>query len=165
MSLTPFIARERVVRTLMNWHPRYRRGEGSVAELAGHVVLLGYGRSGPRILDALDRDQVPVVVIDEDAVVIRKLAARGIHCIQGDAADLKTLQKANASRARAVLVLLRQGRDARFVMQHLCGQDTRVFVRTMEPDEAVSVEACGGIPIRAEKEAAAQFVEWLRLNP
>ncbi|HKJ90328.1 MAG TPA: cation:proton antiporter, partial [Oceanipulchritudo sp.] len=73
MTLTPFIAREKVVRKLMTWHPRYNRGEKKVAEMSGHVVLLGYGRSGARMLDALEREKVPLVVIDEDAVLIRKL--------------------------------------------------------------------------------------------
>ncbi len=98
-----------------------------------------------------------MVVIDEDAVVIRRLAAKGIHCVQGDAADLETLRKANVQNARAILVLLRQSRDAQFIMQHLSSLKAKVFVRTMEPNDAISVEAHGGIPIRAETAAAVQF--------
>ena len=105
----------------------------------------------------LKKNNVPVVVIDEDAVVIRRLAARKIHCVQGDAADLETLRKANVQNARAILVLLRQSRDAQFIMQHLSSLKAKVFVRTMEPNDAISVEAHGGIPIRAETAAAVQF--------
>ncbi|MFO7724519.1 MAG: cation:proton antiporter [Oceanipulchritudo sp.] len=164
MTLTPFIARERVVRFLMTWHPRYRRGEEEVGDMSDHVLLLGYGRSGARILESLEREKVPAVVVDEDAVVIRKLASRGIPCVQGDAADAATLRRANAQKARAVLVLLRHSRDSRFVMEHLSGHPARVFVRTMEPLEAAAIQALGGTAIRADEAAADQLMEWLRLN-
>lgn len=59
MSLTPAIAREKVLRYLMDWHSRYRRGEGEVADMKEHVVLLGYGRSGPPLLEALEKKQRP----------------------------------------------------------------------------------------------------------
>jgi len=164
MTLTPLLARERVVRRLMSWHPRQQTSEGKVADMSGHVLLIGYGRSGPSLLDSLQKNKVPVVVIDEDAVLIRKLAARGIPSVQGDGADAATLRRANVRQARAVLVSLRHSGDSHFVMEYLSGYEVPVFVRTMEPAEAEDIKALGGTPIRADEAAAEQFMDWLRLN-
>lgn len=164
MTLTPFIAREGVVRYLMGWHPRYRRGEGKVAEMTGHVVLLGFGRSGSRLLEALEAEQVPVVVVDEDAAVIRKLADRGVSCVQGDGADSKTLERANARNARVVLVSLRRSGDARYAIDWLGKGGPTVLVRTLEQADARAIEAAGGIAVRADEAAVDRLMEWLSLN-
>lgn len=164
MTLTPFIAREGVVRYLMGWHPRYRRGEGKVAKMSDHVVLLGYGRGGAHLLEGLEAESVPVVVIDEDAAVIRKLADRGISCVQGDGSDRETLERANARNAKVVLVSLRRSGDARYAIDWLGTGGPKVLVRTMEPEDAEAIEAAGGIPVRADKVAAEQLMNWLALN-
>ena len=98
MTLTPFVSRDKVAWTLMAWHPRYRSRDLKQEQLRDHAVLLGYGRAGPSTITALKDHHIPVVVIDDDAAVVRKLLSRGIHCIQGDGSNAKLLAQANAPR-------------------------------------------------------------------
>ena len=73
-------------------------------ELSGHVVLVGYGRVGATVGDALRRASVPFVVIEEQERVVGGLRKHGEHAIQGDAtradvlADRAGIRHAEAAR-------------------------------------------------------------------
>lgn len=164
MTLTPFLAREQVAGFLMQLHPRYRKGEGKSADMTGHVVLLGFGSSGSKLLDSLKSAKVSVVVVDEDAAVIRDVIAREVPCIQGDGSSESTLIQANARHAKAVLCSMRRQTDALFAIKWLRGHAPLVMVRTFDEDQARLVENAGGISIRAEEASADRLMEWIELN-
>lgn len=66
------------------WH--HLEAHSSVPDsLAGHVVVIGYGRIGRRITAALNRLGVEYVVIENDPVLFRSLAADCRHYVFGDA--------------------------------------------------------------------------------
>ena len=53
--------------------------------LADHAVLVGFGRVGHWVGEAIERLGVPLLVIDEKDEVIDKLKARGVEAIAGNA--------------------------------------------------------------------------------
>ncbi len=53
--------------------------------LSGQVVLVGYGRVGRRIAEALDRHEVPYVVAEENRERVEELRGRNIPAVSGDA--------------------------------------------------------------------------------
>lgn len=165
MTLTPFISRDSVVWALMKLHPRYRKGEQACATMAGHAVLLGYGRPGARLAEYFKAYKVPVVVIDDDAAIIRKLIAKGIACIQGDGSDPRTLDQAHCREACVVVCAMRRMRDANAVLAYLKDTPARVLVRTFEPADAALVEAAGGYPVRTAEASTKVFMRWLEANP
>ena len=85
---------------LVKLHPRYRSGEAACEVMRNHAVLLGYGRAGPRTVNALKERGISMVVVDEDAGVIRQLIAQSIPCVHGDGSDVHTLKRAHCSEAR-----------------------------------------------------------------
>lgn len=165
MTLTPFISRDSVVWALMKLHPRYRRGEAACETMRDHAVLLGYGRAGARLAEYFKAHRVPVVVIDDDAAVIRKLIAKGVPCIQGEGSDPRTLDRAHCREARVVVCSMRRMRDAEPVLTHLKDCPVRVLVRTFEAADAALVEAAGGYPVRTAEASTKVFMEWLEANP
>ncbi|MGJ8637898.1 MAG: cation:proton antiporter domain-containing protein [Opitutaceae bacterium] len=164
MTLTPFISQEKVAWALMKLHPRYRRGESGCAEMSDHAVLLGYGRAGARTIQVLKEHNISVVVVDDDAAVIRKLIQQGIPCVQADGSDSHTLKMTHAKQARVVFCSMRRTRDAQIALDFLRDENAKVLVRTFEPEEAKLVEAAGGYPIRSADASAQTFIEWVRLN-
>jgi Kef-type K+ transport system membrane component KefB len=164
MTLTPFISREKIAWRLMQLHPRYRRGETKCGNLSQHAVLLGYGRAGAKTLQLLQELQIPAVVIDEDAAVIRKLIQQGITCIQADGSDSYALELAHARQARVVFCSMRRARDAQIALKYLSNSPAVVLVRTFETEDITMVEAAGGIAIKATQAAAKAFAEWIELN-
>lgn len=164
MTLTPFISREKIAWLLMRLHPRYRRGETECGTLSNHAVLLGYGRAGAKTLQSLKEHNIPAVVVDDDAAVIRQLIKEGTPCIQADGSDAYTLELAHCRQARVVFCSMRRPREAKMALEHLRGSPALVLVRTFETDEIAMVEAAGGIPIKAAQASAKTFLEWVDLN-
>lgn len=164
MTLTPFISRNRVAWSIMQLHPRYRKGEQACEALRDHLVLLGCGRAGARLLQYFKEHHIQVVVVDDDAAVIRKLIRQGIPCIQGDGSDLRTLERAHCRQARVVICSMRRTRDAQQVLQFLKGHPTKVLVRTFEPEEIQLVEEAGGYAVQTVRASTKTFMNWLDLN-
>lgn len=164
MTLTPLIAREQVAWTLMKLHPRYRRGEPPAAELKDHVVILGLGRSGTRILKILQEHQFPAVVVDDDAAVIRRLIDQTIPCFQGDGSDRHVLERVHARQARLVVCSMRRIRDAQVALDFLKDSPAKVIVRTFEAEETAMVENAGGIAVPTADIAAERLLDWLSAN-
>jgi Kef-type K+ transport system membrane component KefB len=164
MTLTPFISREKVAWGLMKLHPRYRRGEIECENLTNHAVLLGYGRAGAQTMHQLHEHGLKVIVIDDDAAVIRKLITQGISCIQGDGSNKRTLRRANCKHARVVICSMRRTRDTLVTLKYLRESRVKVLVRTFEHPETVMVREAGGHPIETAQESAKKFIEWTDLN-
>lgn len=165
MTLTPFFSRDRVAWTLMKLHPRYRKGEQDCETLSQHAVLLGYGRAGARLTQYFKAQGLPMVVVDDDAAVIRKLIAKGIPCIQGDGSDPRTMERAHCREARVVVCSMRRILDAEEVLNYMEDAPAKVLVRTFEPEEAALVERFGGYPVRTAQAATKTFLQWMDSNP
>ena len=72
--------------------------------LSKQTVVIGYGRVGRRICDALESYGMPFVVADENREIVQKLRARNIPAVVGDASQAMVLAKAHVARA-AILVI------------------------------------------------------------
>lgn len=164
MAITPLLSRENVALRLVKWHPRYRIGETACEAMRGHAVLLGYGRAGPRTVRALRERGVQLVVVDEDAGVIRQLTADGSPCVHGGGSDPRTLERAHAREAKVVFCSMRRTRDAQLALDYLKDTDVQVIVRVFETSEEDAVRAAGGHPVQTAYAAAGQFLDWVDVN-
>jgi monovalent cation:H+ antiporter-2, CPA2 family len=68
--------------------------------LKDHAVLVGHGRVGSLVADALEQKQQGFLVIEERGEIADQLRARGIEVIQGNAAHPGLLKAANLAGAR-----------------------------------------------------------------
>jgi CPA2 family monovalent cation:H+ antiporter-2 len=76
----------------------------SAQGLSDHAVLVGYGRVGSTIGDALVREEIPFIVIEHDRVRAESLRREAINAIYGDAARAGILAHALVGRARLLVV-------------------------------------------------------------
>ena len=72
--------------------------------LARQVVLVGYGRVGRRVADALAANDIPFVVAEQNRELVEALRESGIAAVFGDAVDPVVLIQAHIARA-AMLVI------------------------------------------------------------
>ncbi len=75
-------------------------------ELTDHVVLIGHGRVGKFISNALRERGTPMFVIEDNADDVAQLKEQGIEALTGNAADPEVLQAANLGEARCLLVAI-----------------------------------------------------------
>jgi CPA2 family monovalent cation:H+ antiporter-2 len=76
------------------------------AGITGHVVIVGCGRVGRHIAEALGRLKIPRIVIEAEPSRLDKLGELKIPVIFGDAANAEVLKHASLEHARALVVTL-----------------------------------------------------------
>ena len=91
-------------------------GEAAVARvelpptrLCDHAVLVGYGRVGSIVGEALLAAGRPLLVIEDRAEVAQALKAKGVEVIAGNAASPPVAKAANIARARWLVVAIPDG--------------------------------------------------------
>ena len=72
--------------------------------LTGHVVLVGYGRVGRRIADALEQNRIGYVAVEQSRELVEDLRGRDVPAVYGDASEPAVLIQAHVARA-AMLVI------------------------------------------------------------
>jgi CPA2 family monovalent cation:H+ antiporter-2 len=157
MTLTPFLANDAITWKLLRFHPSSRKPH-LAQDLAGHVVVLGFGGAGMWVVKPLLAAGHKVVVVDEDPAVLAGLANAGVLPWRGDASDLRTLNAVGAHKALLVLAALPRMGDLLKVIRHL--RDVTVVARVFEQEEAREVERAGGVAILNSMAAADQFEAW-----
>ncbi len=78
--------------------------EINVEQLAGHVVIVGYGRVGEHLVDVLQSLDVPLLVIEADMERIETLNGKHIATLYGDPSNSEVITHAGLERARALVV-------------------------------------------------------------
>jgi monovalent cation:H+ antiporter-2, CPA2 family len=106
--------------------------------LNGHVVLVGYGRVGRRIGEALTERGVPIVVAEQNRELVERLRERGIPSVSGDAYDPAVLIQAHVARARMLVIAVPDTFRARKMIEiaRTLKPDVETVVRTHSDEEA-----------------------------
>ncbi len=79
------------------------RMKGRIEQLRDHHILCGYGRVGEEIAREFVERNMPFVVVDQNATVLRHAIDAGYLVIEGDAASDEVLLEAGVMRARTLL--------------------------------------------------------------
>jgi CPA2 family monovalent cation:H+ antiporter-2 len=113
-----------------------------LTRLTGHVVLVGYGRVGKRIGEALTANGISFVVAEENREVVEQLRKRGIPAVSGDASDPNVLIQAHVHRARMLVIATPDTLDVRRMIEIARTVNPRIetAVRTHSEEEAVLLE-------------------------
>jgi CPA2 family monovalent cation:H+ antiporter-2 len=77
-----------------------------VTALTGHIVLVGHGRVGGFISEAMRPSGAPMLVIDSDESHVAQARQQGLETIKGNAADPQIVAAANFPAARCLLVAI-----------------------------------------------------------
>jgi CPA2 family monovalent cation:H+ antiporter-2 len=117
----------------MSTHERY---------LSGQVVLVGYGRVGRRIAQALAERDIPYVVAERNRELVERLRADGGAAVSGDAADPAVLIQAHIARASMLVVAIPDTLDARQMIAtaRTLNPTIETVLRTHNEEEAELLE-------------------------
>ena len=110
--------------------------------LSGQVVLVGYGRVGRRIGDALAGQGIPFVVAEQNREMVERLRAKGIAAVSGDASDPAVLIQAHIARASMLVVATPDTFDVRQMIKtaRTLNPGIETVVRTHNEEEAGLLE-------------------------
>jgi voltage-gated potassium channel len=85
---------------------RERRFRTWLQTMHNHVILCGYGRIGREIAEQLDREQVPLLVVEVDPERREAAEERGLPVLSADATLDETLLEAGIHRCRSLVAAL-----------------------------------------------------------
>jgi CPA2 family monovalent cation:H+ antiporter-2 len=110
--------------------------------LTGQVVLVGYGRVGRRIGEALTENGISFVVAEENREIVEQLRKNGIPAVSGDASDPAVLIQAHIHRARMLVIATPDTLDVRRMIEIARTVNPRIetVVRTHSEEEAGLLE-------------------------
>ncbi len=117
--------------------------------MAGHVVVVGYGRVGAHIVTVLERLKVPHQVVERDAARAAEFQLRGVPTLFGDAANSEVLTHAGLERAHALVVTVPDETDAELVV---------VAARALAPRLPIIARAATTVGVQRLAEHGAQHV-------
>lgn len=126
--------------------------------LSGQVVLVGHGRVGRRIAQALEAHGVRYVVAEENREIVEALRARNIPAVSGDAADPAVLIQAHIAQAGMLVIATPDAFSVRKMVEtaRTLNPNIEVVVRAHgDDDEALLTQEQVGTIFIGEKELAS----------
>ncbi|MFO1273893.1 MAG: YbaL family putative K(+) efflux transporter [Rubrivivax sp.] len=110
--------------------------------LARQVVLVGHGRVGRQVAEALAALGLPFVVVDENREKVEALRAAGHAAVFGSAAEPETLVQAHIAEARMLVIATPHSVDQRRMMEtaRTLNPAVELAVRSANAEEAALVE-------------------------
>lgn len=114
MALTPLLAAaaNRLVRHRQKQQAASGSRQDGHDELAGHVVIAGYGRVGRTVASVLSESGLASVALDSDAALVVSAHGRGEAVFYGDASQEAILKALGIEKARAAVVTVNNPRMA-----------------------------------------------------
>jgi CPA2 family monovalent cation:H+ antiporter-2 len=106
--------------------------------LAGQVVLVGYGRVGRRIAQAMTEQNIPFVVAEQNRERVEELRAMNIPSVSGDASQAFVLIQAHIAKAGMLIIATPDTVSVR-TMAHIArtlNPAIEIVVRTHNEEEA-----------------------------
>ncbi len=145
---------ERLARGGPGWLRRLQDRADALAELplttperylARHVVIVGYGRVGQRIAQALAAAGIPFVVAEENREAVERLREQGTAAVYGNATDPETLIQAHIAHARLLVIATPETIDVRQMVQAARALNPQIAValRSHNSEEAALLESEG----------------------
>ncbi len=132
--------------------------------LTGQVVLVGYGRVGRRIGEALTANGISFVVAEENREIVELLRGRDIPAVSGDASDPTVLIQAHIQRARVLVIATPDTLKVRRMIEIARTVNPRIetVVRTHSEEEAALLEKeNAGKVFLGEHELARSMIQHL----
>ncbi len=125
--------------------PRILETDLHVAARPDHAILIGYGRVGRTIGDALQQLGVPFIAIEQDRRIIEAMRTLGVHAIYGDATQATILEHAHPERARLLVIASPDPYHARHIVALARARNPTIdiIVRTHSDREQALFESMG----------------------
>jgi CPA2 family monovalent cation:H+ antiporter-2 len=110
--------------------------------LTGQVVLVGYGRVGRRIAQAMNQQDIPYVVAEQNRELVEKLREQGVAAVTGDASDPAVLIQAHIAHAGMLVIATPDTFGVRKMVEvaRNLNPGIEVVVRTHNEEEAALLE-------------------------
>ena len=137
-------------------------------DMAGHAIIVGYGRVGLELAKLLTKRNVPMVVVEEDGDRVARARADGLLAVRGNATSETVLEEARARQAALAIVAVPQALEAAEVVSHLKKLSPGITVLARAHSEqgvALMLERGADASVLAERELAYSLADMVMATP
>jgi CPA2 family monovalent cation:H+ antiporter-2 len=137
-------------------------------DIAGHAIVVGYGRVGSQLAKLLHARGVPLVVIEGDADLVARSRANGFLSIRGNAANPRVMDEAAPGRASLAVFAIPQALEAGETIARLKAINPSITVLARaHSDGQVKhlLEHGADAAVLAERELAYSLAEMVMASP
>ena len=142
--------------------PAASRAAPQATGLTDHTILIGYGRVGSIVADALQKSGQPFLIIEDADKVIAQLREKKVETIAGNAARSDVLKSANLSGARYLLIAIPEAFEAGQIVQQARAANPKIQViaRAHSDAEVEHLKSLGAdLIIMGEREIALGIIQ------
>jgi CPA2 family monovalent cation:H+ antiporter-2 len=106
--------------------------------LEGQVVLVGYGRVGRRIANALNEKGIPYIVAEQNREQVEDLRQQGVAAVSGNAAEPSVLIQAHIANAAMLVIAVSDPINVRQMADtaRTLNPSIEIVLRTNNEDES-----------------------------
>lgn len=101
-----------------------------------HAVIIGYGRVGYLTSQRLSEQGIPLVIIENAHSRVDTAKKMGYTVIEGNAANMNILQRANIAHARWLLIAIPNGFEAGQIIEHARASNAKLDIMARAQTEA-----------------------------
>ncbi len=123
----------------------------------GHIVLVGYGRVGTVVAEALNERQASFLVVEDAEARVNAARAKGFEVIVGNAAGARVLNLANVDMAQTVIVAIPNAFEAGQAVEQTRKHNPKALIvaRAHSDEEEGHLKSLGAnVVIMGEREIA-----------
>lgn len=105
--------------------------------LKGQVVLVGYGHVGQRIADALNEQEIPYIIAEQNRELVQDIRKQGKNAVSGDATDPSVLIQAHITDAAMLVIATPDPLNVRQMIDtaRTLNPEIEIVLRTRSEDE------------------------------
>ena len=167
---------------LLSWLDRWQRARAAAvaanivlapnsevpADMAGHTIVVGYGRVGRDLTRLLQQRGVPLVLIESDPDRIEQARENGLIALRGNAASDRVLRDARPDTAHLAILAMPQVLEAGEISERLKAINPSISVLARAHSEAEVkhlLEHGADAAVLAERELAYSLVDMVMATP
>lgn len=138
--------------------------------LEKQIVLVGYGRVGRRIANALNEQEIPYIVAEQNREKVENLRQQGVAAVSGNAAEPFVLVQAHIAKAAMLVIAIPDSINARQMAKaaRTLNPNIEVVLRTNNEDESKLLRKDKiGVVFFGKEELAKGMINYVlqRFNP
>ncbi|MBN2110225.1 MAG: potassium channel protein [Methanosarcinaceae archaeon] len=126
--------------------------------LKEHIIICGYNKLVETLIEELNEDNIPYVLIEEDEELIKDLLERDIYTIYGVPSEEETLKNANIDTARFVIANRSDEMNANIVLTARKLSDLNIIAIVEDISNKKYLKYAGATSVVSPKELYGRFI-------
>jgi voltage-gated potassium channel len=127
-------------------------------KLTDHIIICGYNRLIETLIEELKENDIPYILVEEEAELVMELLKRNIHAIYGLVNEEETLKNANIKEARFLIANRSDEMNANIVLTARNISDVNIIAIVEDRTNKKYLKYAGATSVVSPKELFGRFI-------